>query len=79
MRKPADWFVFLFRGSPLFIPFFLGYEALQMLPNVGINVFGSTVDTGWTALVNRRPNRRLNRHLPSSGRSRIRLRPQIIR
>lgn len=24
-RKPADWFVFVFRGSPLFIQFFFGY------------------------------------------------------
>jgi His/Glu/Gln/Arg/opine family amino acid ABC transporter permease subunit len=25
LRKPADWFVFVFRGSPLFIQFFFGY------------------------------------------------------
>lgn len=25
LRKPAQWFVFLFRGSPLFIQFFLAY------------------------------------------------------
>ncbi|PID60814.1 MAG: amino acid ABC transporter permease [Gammaproteobacteria bacterium] len=25
IRKPADWFVFLFRGSPLFIQFFFAY------------------------------------------------------
>ena len=25
LRKPADWFVFVFRGSPLFIQFFLAY------------------------------------------------------
>lgn len=48
LRKPAEWFVFVFRGSPLFIQFFLAYEALQMLPNAGINVFGITVDTAWT-------------------------------
>lgn len=24
-RKPAEWFIFLFRGSPLFIQFFFGY------------------------------------------------------
>lgn len=48
LRKPADWFVFVFRGSPLFIQFFLAYEALQLLPNAGINVFGITVETAWT-------------------------------
>jgi polar amino acid transport system permease protein len=25
LRKPAEWFVFIFRGSPLFIQFFFGY------------------------------------------------------
>ncbi|MEM1386942.1 MAG: amino acid ABC transporter permease [Pseudomonadota bacterium] len=25
LRKPAEWFVFVFRGSPLFIQFFLAY------------------------------------------------------
>ena len=48
VRKPAEWFIFLFRGSPLFIQFFLAYEALQMLPRAGIDVFGITVQTSWT-------------------------------
>jgi polar amino acid transport system permease protein len=48
LRKPAEWFVFVFRGSPLFIQFFLAYEALQMLPKAGIDVFGITVETAWT-------------------------------
>ena len=47
-RKPAEWFIFLFRGSPLFIQFFLAYEALQMLPRAGITVLGITVETAWT-------------------------------
>lgn len=47
-RKPAEWFIFVFRGSPLFIQFFLAYEALQMLPRAGIDVFGITVQTSWT-------------------------------
>lgn len=47
-RKPAEWFIFLFRGSPLFIQFFLAYEALQMLPKAGIEIFGITVQTAWT-------------------------------
>ncbi len=25
LRKPAEWFIFVFRGSPLFIQFFLAY------------------------------------------------------
>ncbi len=48
LRKPAGWFVFVFRGSPLFIQFFLAYEALQMLPKTGIILFGLTADTAWT-------------------------------
>ncbi|UWQ22760.1 ABC transporter permease subunit [Jannaschia sp. W003] len=30
-RKPAEWFVFLFRGSPLFIQFFFAYFAFLAL------------------------------------------------
>jgi polar amino acid transport system permease protein len=48
LRKPAEWFIFVFRGSPLFIQFFLAYEALVMLPKAGIDVFGITVQTSWT-------------------------------
>ena len=48
IRKPAEWFVFIFRGSPLFIQFFLAYEALQLLPKSGLNVLGMTVETAWT-------------------------------
>ena len=48
LRKPADWFVFVFRGSPLFIQFFLAYEALQLLPKAGITILGLTVETAWT-------------------------------
>ncbi|PRY94681.1 amino acid ABC transporter membrane protein 2 (PAAT family) [Hasllibacter halocynthiae] len=47
LRKPADWFVFLFRGSPLFIQFFLAYEALVLLPRAGFEILGVTVETGW--------------------------------
>ena len=47
-RKPAEWFIFVFRGSPLFIQFFLAYEALVMLPRAGIDVFGITIATAWT-------------------------------
>jgi polar amino acid transport system permease protein len=36
LRKPAEWFIFVFRGSPLFIQFFMAYEAFVLLPRVGI-------------------------------------------
>ncbi|MCE5972676.1 ABC transporter permease subunit [Sinirhodobacter sp. WL0062] len=48
LRKPAEWFIFVFRGSPLFIQFFLAYEALVLLPKAGIEVFGITIQTAWT-------------------------------
>jgi polar amino acid transport system permease protein len=38
LRKPAEWFVFIFRGSPLFIQFFLAYEAFVLLPKAGIEL-----------------------------------------
>ncbi|MBU3029398.1 ABC transporter permease [Paracoccus marinaquae] len=47
LRKPAEAFIFVFRGSPLFIQFFLAYEAMVMLPRAGIEVFGFTVATSW--------------------------------
>ena len=47
IRKPAEWFVFVFRGSPLFIQFFLAYELLVLLPRSGIEVLGLTVQTSW--------------------------------
>ena len=46
-RKPAEWFVFVFRGSPLFIQFFLAYEALVLLPRTGIEIFGLTAQVSW--------------------------------
>ncbi len=51
IRKPAEWFVFLFRGSPLFIQFFLFYEAFVLLPKVGIDInlgfVEITAETRW--------------------------------
>ena len=47
LRKPAEWFVYLFRGSPLFIQFFLAYETFVLLPRNGIEIFGITAETGW--------------------------------
>jgi len=48
IRKPADWFVFVFRGSPLFIQFFIAYEALVMLPKGGGDFLGVHLNTAWT-------------------------------
>ena len=47
LRKPAEWFIFVFRGSPLFIQFFLAYSALVMLPRGGIDLFGLHIATTW--------------------------------
>jgi len=51
LRKPAEWFVFLFRGSPLFIQFFFAYELFSILPRVGFDLplgFTTvTVETSW--------------------------------
>lgn len=47
IRRPAEWFVFVFRGSPLFIQFFLAYEMLVMLPRSGIELFGLTLTSSW--------------------------------
>ncbi|SFJ05453.1 ABC transporter permease [Jannaschia pohangensis] len=33
-RKPAEWFIFVFRGSPLFIQFFFGYFLFLSLKQV---------------------------------------------
>jgi len=34
LRKPAEWFIFLFRGSPLFIQFFFAYFLFLSLKGV---------------------------------------------
>lgn len=47
IRKPCEWFIFVFRGSPMFIQFFLAYEILVLLPKTGIDIFGITVQTSW--------------------------------
>ncbi len=53
LNKPASGFIFLFRGSPLFIQFFLAYEAFILLPRAGIDIdlfFTTiTVETRWLA------------------------------
>ncbi|MEE9387568.1 MAG: ABC transporter permease subunit [Paracoccaceae bacterium] len=51
IQLPARWFIFVFRGSPLFIQFFLAYEAFVLLPKVGIDInlgFAEiTAETRW--------------------------------
>lgn len=47
VRKPAEWFIFVFRGSPLFIQFFLGYQLFVLLPKTGIELWGITLQTDW--------------------------------
>ncbi|MDU8926416.1 ABC transporter permease subunit [Alisedimentitalea sp. MJ-SS2] len=34
LRKPAEWFIFIFRGSPLFVQFFFGYFLFLSLKSV---------------------------------------------
>jgi len=51
LRKPAEWFIFVFRGSPLFIQFFFAYEAFVLLPRGGLEIplgfVTITAETGW--------------------------------
>ena len=51
VRLPAAGFIFLFRGSPLFIQFFVAYQMFVILPKVGMPLdFGFveiTMETRW--------------------------------
>ncbi len=51
IRKPAEWFIFVFRGSPLFIQFFVAYNAFVLLPAGGItfSILGAefNAETRW--------------------------------
>ncbi len=51
LRKPAEWFIFVFRGSPLFIQFFLFYQLFVLLPKMGWDInlgfVEITVETRW--------------------------------
>ncbi len=49
LRKPAEWFIFVFRGSPLFIQFFLAYFAFLSMKQAGILPFMTAAQ--WGALV----------------------------
>ena len=37
-NRPSAGFIFLFRGSPLFIQFFFAYEAFVLLPRAGFEI-----------------------------------------
>jgi len=38
LRAPASAFIYLFRGSPLFIQFFFAYELFVMIPKTGLEI-----------------------------------------
>ncbi|PID36597.1 MAG: amino acid ABC transporter permease [Rhodobacterales bacterium] len=50
LRKPADWFIFIFRGSPLFIQFFFGYFAFLALKK-NYDIFDSLTSAWLGALI----------------------------
>lgn len=45
IRKPAEWFIFLFRGSPLFIQFFFAYFCFLSLK--GLSPFFDSFTSAW--------------------------------
>ena len=45
-RKSAEWFILIFRGSPLFIQFFLAYFIFLKLKQVGIAPFMTSAQAG---------------------------------
>ncbi|MDR5655174.1 ABC transporter permease [Ruixingdingia sedimenti] len=51
LRAPAAGFIFVFRGSPLFIQLFFAYELFQLLPKAGVEIplgFATiTADSRW--------------------------------
>lgn len=46
IHKAADWFILLFRGSPLFIQFFLAYFLFLKLKQLGILPFLTSAQAG---------------------------------
>lgn len=50
LRKPSEWFIFLFRGSPLFIQFFFAYFLFLSLKGV-FPIFSPLTSAAWGALV----------------------------
>lgn len=51
LSAPSKLFIFLFRGSPLFIQFFFAYETFVLLPKLGIDInlgfVEITAETRW--------------------------------
>jgi polar amino acid transport system permease protein len=51
LRYPAQVFIFVIRGSPLFIQFFIAYESFVLIPKLGFDInlgFAEiTVETRW--------------------------------
>ncbi len=51
LSTPAKAFIFIFRGSPLFIQFFLAYEAFILIPKLGFDIelgfMTLTAETRW--------------------------------
>lgn len=51
LRLPAQLFIFVIRGSPLFIQFFIAYESFVMIPKAGIDInlgfIEITAETRW--------------------------------
>ena len=45
IRKPSEWFIYVFRGSPLFIQFFFAYFLILSLKNV--NAFFDPFTSAW--------------------------------
>ena len=45
IRKPAEWFIFIFRGSPLFIQFFFAYFVFLSLKDV--SSFFNPLTSAW--------------------------------
>lgn len=45
-RKSAEWFILIFRGSPLFIQFFLAYFLFLKLKQVGLFPFMTSAQAG---------------------------------
>jgi len=45
IRKPAEWFIFIFRGSPLFIQFFFAYFCFLSLK--GVSPFFDPFTSAW--------------------------------
>jgi len=45
LRKPSEWFIFIFRGSPLFIQFFFAYFFFLNLK--GVNDWFSPLTSAW--------------------------------